>query len=471
MLAQRTKGIITLLIGALFIIDMALFFAWWKIVGHFELIDLTRRAIEFGLIYAIAVPMGCLFTYQKVYSIQYGIPNISLVQALGISMRFTFGFSFGSLIIYFALKDININRSMLFYYACFMIPLNTLLWRFLPKTLIGYFYPENLRVNTVFIGVDQPPDCLKSYVLQSAKLGLRFIGYYSDTLEDGFPFPHLGTRQDFLKKITADKKIYRVLAYNLEHKDEYFKALFRECHNRGIRIQALLSITNDLNQPIKINNYDGYSFLSLMDEPLDNPLNRATKRLLDLTIAIPVILFILPPLYFCVWFFQRLQAPGPVIYRQKRYGHEKETFLIYKFRTMHDREKNLREDAQQATKHDPRVYPFGRLLRRMSLDEFPQFYNVIKGQMSIVGPRPLPIKLDDRLEQECLYYRSRHFTKPGITGYAQIHGLRGEIKSKEDAEKRHRMDLHYIANWSIGMDLFILSQTISQLIKPPDAAY
>jgi len=144
---------------------------------------------------------------------------------------------------------------------------------------------------------------------------------------------------------------------------------------------------------------------------------------------------------------------------------------MLKFRTMHVAAPDERAESRQASRADARVYPFGRFLRRHSLDEFPQFWNVLIGEMSIVGPRPVMPLLDEEFERRAKAYRTRHYVKPGITGLAQSEGLRGEITTPELLEERVRRDLRYIAEWSIWLDIQITLATLRQVFRPPGSAY
>ena len=144
---------------------------------------------------------------------------------------------------------------------------------------------------------------------------------------------------------------------------------------------------------------------------------------------------------------------------------------MVKFRTMHVAAPNAVAERQQATKDDDRIYPFGRFLRRHSLDEFPQFWNVLIGDMSIVGPRPVMPLLDEEFERRARAYRTRHLVKPGITGLAQSEGFRGEITTPEQLQQRVRYDLEYIARWSIWLDVQITARTLWQVFDPPNSAY
>jgi undecaprenyl-phosphate glucose phosphotransferase len=168
---------------------------------------------------------------------------------------------------------------------------------------------------------------------------------------------------------------------------------------------------------------------------------------------------------------QRRQAPGPLFHRQLRAGRNREPFLIYKFRTMYHR-VDRSDEGVQATRNDSRIYAFGKFLRRTSLDEIPQFLNVLFGEMSVNGPRPHLLEHDTEFANLVgpVYHR-RHFVKPGITGLAQSHGFRGEISSPKLLHRRLHYDMLYIMRWSLLLDLKILVKTARQILFPPRTAY
>ena len=179
------------------------------------------------------------------------------------------------------------------------------------------------------------------------------------------------------------------------------------------------------------------------------------KRMMDLTGA-SVAMLILLPLMLLISLIIRIQSKGPVLFCQQRTGYQGVSFTVYKFRTMHH-EKN--EQFKQATRHDPRITSVGAILRRTSLDELPQLFNVLEGSMSLVGPRPHPAALDAQFMQRIPRYRNRFSVKPGITGLAQINGFRGETVQLRDMVGRIEKDNHYIKHWNIWLDLQILVKT------------
>jgi lipopolysaccharide/colanic/teichoic acid biosynthesis glycosyltransferase len=181
-----------------------------------------------------------------------------------------------------------------------------------------------------------------------------------------------------------------------------------------------------------------------------------------------VVGLVLPPLFVLVWLVQRWQAPGPVLFTRPRGGQQRHEFPMFKFRSMFVDNPDV---AKQATAWDDRIYPFGRFLRRSSLDEFPQFFNVLRGEMSVVGPRPHLPQHDTAFSLIDRTYRIRALVKPGITGLAQIKGYRGEITDADKLHQRVYWDLYYVTNWSVWMDIRIILRTIWVVAAPPKTAY
>jgi putative colanic acid biosynthesis UDP-glucose lipid carrier transferase len=249
------------------------------------------------------------------------------------------------------------------------------------------------------------------------------------------------------------------------------RLLIETCQEKGCRLLIYSNLSEILQHPLSLVREDGLTFYSLQDEPLEDPFNRVLKRSFDLALALPVVLGILPPLCLAVWLVQRLQAPGALFFVQERAGRNGRRFNLFKFRSMYEARRDPATEAVQAKPNDSRVYGFGRFIRRTSLDEFPQFFNVLRGDMSIVGPRPHMLAHDEQFSRFYKAYRTRHFTKPGITGLAQIRGLRGEITDPRLLQERVENDLFYIANWSIWLDLQITVKTLWHVFRAPKTAY
>jgi len=205
----------------------------------------------------------------------------------------------------------------------------------------------------------------------------------------------------------------------------------------------------------------GYGVM-LTYTPLGSRSNRAVKRAADLVLASVIGLLILP-LCVAIALAVRCTSPGPVLFRQSRHGEGGRAFDVYKFRTMYVDQPEP-DKVHQACRDDPRVTPIGRFLRRTSLDELPQFFNVLQGRMSIVGPRPHALVHNEYYKYRVESYMWRHRVKPGITGWAQINGYRGETDALEKMEKRVEHDLWYIDNWSLWLDLKIIALTVKRVV-------
>lgn len=213
---------------------------------------------------------------------------------------------------------------------------------------------------------------------------------------------------------------------------------------------------------------DNFHVIKPRYEPLQNAYNRLIKRIFDIVFSSLVIVFILSWLYPLLAFLIKRQSKGPVLFRQMRTGKKNEPFWCYKFRSMYI---NIGDESQQAQKEDARVTPIGKFLRRSSLDELPQFFNVLMGNMSVVGPRPHMIKHTSDYNDHINNFMVRHFVKPGITGLAQVSGLRGETKRVSDMVRRVNKDIEYVQRWSLIKDIKICFLTVIVTLKGDKNAF
>ncbi|MGJ0486514.1 MAG: undecaprenyl-phosphate glucose phosphotransferase [Methylomicrobium sp.] len=205
--------------------------------------------------------------------------------------------------------------------------------------------------------------------------------------------------------------------------------------------------------------------VSVLETPILH-LDAIWKHIFDFCVSLCILVFI-SPLLLLIALIIKLYSPGPILFKQIRYGLDGREIKVYKFRTMNVCENG--RTIQQASKNDPRIYPFGAFLRKTSLDELPQFLNVLKGDMSIVGPRPHAVAHNEIYRKLIQGYMLRHKVKPGITGWAQVHGLRGETETLDKMEKRVEYDLEYLKNWSLSLDILIIFRTFSVVLKTTNA--
>jgi putative colanic acid biosynthesis UDP-glucose lipid carrier transferase len=215
-------------------------------------------------------------------------------------------------------------------------------------------------------------------------------------------------------------------------------------------------------------NLDNFHVIKPRHEPLQNAYNRLVKRIFDIIFSSLVILFVLSWLYPVLAIIIKKQSKGPVLFKQLRTGKKNDSFWCYKFRSM---TVNTQSDSLQAQKEDVRVTPIGKFIRRTSLDEMPQFFNVLFGSMSVVGPRPHMIKHTTDYNDQISNFMVRHFVKPGITGLAQVTGLRGETKKVSDMKRRVRADIEYVQHWSLIKDVKICFLTVIVTLKGDEKAF
>jgi lipopolysaccharide/colanic/teichoic acid biosynthesis glycosyltransferase len=296
-------------------------------------------------------------------------------------------------------------------------------------------------------------------MLDGSILGLEVVGALngeevSDRVVNGVPF--LGSYSD-LEVIIHTHEINQVVLLETRNNPEWVRSVRDICEKEGCQLLVYNPWSDYFDQALIPMSSGIHTFFAFQEEPLESPLNRFLKRLLDYLIAIPVVLLILGPCALIVRYFQKKQSPGPLFHVQLRSGINREAFKIYKFRSMHEGE-------------GASTFPFGAFMRRHSLDEFPQFLNVLKGDMSVVGPRPHMLKHDDLFGAFIKIYKYRHFVRPGVTGLAQVSGRRGEISDVDRIRERIILDLKYMYEWSLSLDLIIILKTIFQIFKPPPSA-
>lgn len=365
-------------------------------------------------------------------------------------------------------KDQSISRLFLF---CFAVALYAVL--FVSGTVLpGWLARRTFRgVNeerTLLVGPGDKAWNLHDWLTRKSELGIRTVGLLTDHLNGhSDKLPVLGNPDDFAR-VVEEQNITQAILVEIPLEPATLNRMARTCEKLGVRLLIFNDLQQKIDRPLAHFEDDGLQFFGLRHEPLQNPLNRSFKRLIDIAVALPVCVLILPVLTAIVWLFQRVQSPGPIFYTQERNGFQKQRFRIWKFRTMH---VNHGEVARQATANDSRIYPAGRWFRKLSIDEFPQFINVLKGDMSVVGPRPHLPEHDEQFARLTDNFYVRKFVKPGITGLAQVNGFRGETRDHAALQHRLEYDIEYLENWSLVDDLAIIAQTAVQVVKPPKTAY
>ena len=465
MVTQRTEGFYRLfLLCQIVIVALLFWFGVWVMVTFYSpSAELTWRRYS---IYCGMLVLGMfLESFTRDGSKNYFLQN-ELLRQHRLSLRQTIA-STGALVLYLiAAKDAFISRIFFFNFVPWLYVALLFSHYYLPSVLARSIFKHDEK--TLLVGSTQKAAQLRDWLRRKDKIGLRAVGLISDEKidpsEEGIPV--LGS-PDQLVKIIREHGITQIILLEFPL-TETNQNIIRVCDQLGIRLLIVSDLEEKLRHSVTHFEDDGFRFIGLREEPLENPLNRFFKRAIDLAIALPVVLFIFPILVAIVWVVQRFQSPGPLFHAQTRAGMQNRQFVIYKFRTMRPDHDEL---TRQARDRDERVYPLGKWFRKLSIDEVPQFWNVLRGDMSIVGPRPHLIEHNNQFSRLMENYHVRAFVKPGITGLAQVRGFRGEARNNSDIENRVACDIEYLENWHLSLECGIILRTFAQLIVPPRTAY
>lgn len=311
-------------------------------------------------------------------------------------------------------------------------------------------------------------------LIGKSKKANQLINLFNERKEFGFLFKRQFSTKDqnfdliSCFRYIVDNEIDEIYCSVSELKNDELNAFITFADNNLKTLKFLPDNKNIFSKKLKFEYYDYLPILSLRDIPLHNSLNAGLKRTFDIVFSLFVIFGILLWLGPLLALLIRLESKGPIFFIQKRTGFDNDEFQCFKFRSM---AMNAAADAQQAGKNDMRVTKIGRFIRKTSIDELPQFYNVFFGNMSVVGPRPHMLKHTDEYANRVDKYMLRHFVKPGITGLAQVKGYRGEIERESDIQNRIKLDIFYVENWSFFLDIKIVIQTVVNAIAGEDKAY
>jgi exopolysaccharide biosynthesis polyprenyl glycosylphosphotransferase len=465
MVTQRTEGLYRLFLFCQMVMVAGLFWfgVWVMVTFYSPVAELTWR--RYG-IYCGMLVLGMLleaFTRSKNYFLQN-----ELLRPHRLSLRQTVA-SVGLLVVYLiATKDaLFISRVFFFNFIPWLYVALLFSHYYLPSILArGIFRSED---KTLLVGSSRKAEQLGEWLQRKSEIGLRTVGLICeesiDRTQDGIPI--LGKPEE-IEKVIREHGITQVILLEFPLFANAYQSVIQTCDQLGIRLLILSDLEEKLRHSVTHFEDGGFRFIGLREEPLENPLNRFLKRAIDVAIAIPIIVFVFPVLALIVLVGQRLQSPGPLFHIQRRAGLQNRQFEIYKFRTMHSSNGEL---SRQASAEDERVYPLGKWLRKLSIDEVPQFWNVLRGDMSIVGPRPHLIEHNQQFSKYMANYHVRTFVKPGITGLAQVRGFRGEAHHGADIANRVACDIEYLENWNLSLELAIIMRTFWHLMKPPHTAY
>ena len=332
-----------------------------------------------------------------------------------------------------------------------------------------YLSQQHDMINRVLIlGFNDTAKKLAKY-LEEDGLNTQLMGFVEndENMDELTTYPVYANIENAVN-VAKQLNVHEIFSTITPEQNNIIYRLIRDSEEQCMRFKVVPSLSSHVNRDVVIDFIKDLPVLSMRADPLEDVGNRMKKRIFDVVVSGLVIIFILTWLIPLVAILILLDSRGPVFFTQLRTGLTDNPFYCYKFRTMR---VNNESDSKQATKHDSRVTRLGAFLRKTSIDEFPQFFNVFRGEMSLVGPRPHMLKHTSEYAKIVEHYMIRQMLKPGITGWAQVNGLRGEISNPMQIQQRVACDLWYLEHWSIWLDIKIMFLTVHKVFVGDKQAY
>jgi len=373
-----------------------------------------------------------------------------------------------AIIVLYLLDEIFLSKTFSFIYAAVLFFFLAAQKYFFRKTL--YLLRKkgrNLR-NVLIIGAGGVGKNFYDLLKDNPQFGYHITGFLDNEKKAYLNGQYLGEIKD-LEEVLLKKIIDKVVIALPYYAADQIEEVTRVCDRYTKRVIIIPDYLRFVSNRYHISMFGRFPVINVREDKLNEYHWRFVKRIFDITLSLFVVLFVLSWLVPLIAFAIKISSPGPIFFKQERWGRNNRKFIAYKFRSMHVR--NEEGTYQQATKNDHRITKIGRILRKTNIDELPQFFNVLKGDMSVVGPRPHPTSLNLESKEKIDLYMVRHFVKPGVSGWAQVNGFRGETKNEELMKKRVGYDLWYIENWSVWLDVQIIFLTIWAMIVGDPNAY
>ena len=443
--------------------------------GIFTLVDFAVLNTAYGLLYFIfgasdffTRPIWLLvnmsFILVEFFSSQIHERRVVFADRVIIEAVRTGLIHLAIFLAFLSFLDININPlKYVVFYTFFLSGLS--LWWILSRKIIKRYRTHGFNFRRIIIiGGGAAGTRLIKEMLSDAGYGYRILGVFDDNKRNRGTGHYAGTLSDveqFVKKNLIDEM------YCTMNDDATTAQMIKIADNNAMDFYYVPQFSKTVARKFELSSIGNVPILALRPNPLGNTVNRLIKRSIDLAVS-SLVLICSPIVLIPVAIGIKISSKGPIFFKQKRTGYRGEEFWCYKFRTMR---VNADSDKVQATRDDPRKTKFGDFLRKTSIDELPQFFNVWRGDMSIVGPRPHMVKHTQDYSALIDKYMLRHTIKPGITGWAQVNGLRGQTEHLWQMERRVEYDVWYAENWNVMLDMKIIFLTVYNAIKGEKNAF
>lgn len=378
----------------------------------------------------------------------------------------------GIIILIFLVNEYNLRRTFIFVYSASLTIL-IVTQKYILRKYLNYVRSKGRNIrNLLIIGAGEVGQNFYESIKNNPHYGYRLIGFLDDSKKELLNGKYLG-KIEILETLFDKMRIDEVIVALPNYAIEKLEWVMATCNRHTTRVKIIPDYFKFLSERFEISTFGRFPVISVRTDKLNEFHWRLIKRGFDTIFSLLLFIFIFSWLFPIIALIIKLTSPGKVFFMQERWGRNNKKFYAYKFRSMKDGLKDVDENGKylQAKKEDPRITKIGKILRKTNLDELPQFINVLKGEMSIVGPRPHPTPLNLESKEKIRYYMLRHLVKPGITGWAQINGCRGETETEEKMQRRVDHDLWYIENWSFWLDIQIIILTIWNMLKGDKHAY
>ncbi|MGE5400343.1 MAG: undecaprenyl-phosphate glucose phosphotransferase [Ignavibacteriales bacterium] len=403
--------------------------------------------------------------YDEFRSRNFSVELVILLKNISIQI-------ISAIVILFFIKDASISRFFVLIYSSSLL-ISTSVKKYFFRKLLNYFRIKgrNLR-NILIVGAGEVGMSFYENIRTNPHFGYRLAGFLDDEKKVYLNGKYLGPIS-CLDKILNEKKIDDVIIALPNPAINKIEEVVRICESHTTRVKIIPNYFNLISQKCNISMFGSFPIVSIRSDRLNELHWVLLKRTVDIILTLILFVTVFSWLFPLIALIIKINSSGPVLFKQERWTKNNKKFTAYKFRSMYVNCKSADENGSflQATKGDPRITKIGKILRKTNLDELPQFLNVLKGEMSLVGPRPHPTLLNLQSKDVIDHYMLRHLVKPGITGWAQVNGLRGETKDPALMQKRIDHDLWYIENWTIWLDIQILFLTVWRMIKGDPYAY
>jgi putative colanic acid biosynthesis UDP-glucose lipid carrier transferase len=396
--------------------------------------------------------------YNELYLRSIAEQIINIVKSTIVQIGF-------SILFIFLAKEDLFTRNFIVLFSVFLfvgVSLRTIIFKKILRSLREK--GKGVR-NLLIIGSGEVGRNFKDTITVNPEFGYRFVGFIDDNEIEKDVIGKINDLDKILSNYSVEEAVIALQNESTQQLDE----IIRICNIHAVKVHIIPDYFRFLSSRFQVSTIGNFPIITARDEPLEEVNRRFLKRTFDIFFSLIIIILILSWLYPIIAILSKLSSRGPVLFLQERIGAKNQKFKCYKFRTMTYEASVSADLFRPAIPGDERVTTLGRFLRRSNLDELPQFINVLKGEMSVVGPRPHAIPYQDIYGKIFEEIKLRHNVRPGITGWAQVNGLRGDVEDEEENRKRtiQRMkyDLWYIENWSMKLDLQIILMTIWQMIK------